>query len=221
MRLPAAVFVVASCSLACGDSTPVVAEQTASPADRSTTPEQAEAPATIEEAAPTAPPPPPTGQDEAHPQSDVTGGEIGQASGVKTNKRDDDGGFGLLELGIDPPEAVCSPGEKLGGKNQPVPTVAFKVERDDESESRIIQRVVRARTNELRACYAKTLTADESATGWVDIELTLATTGKVAAVSVSGFDAKLEKCVKRTIHGLQFPPKIAGPVNLRLRFRPA
>jgi hypothetical protein len=85
----------------------------------------------------------------------------------------------------------------------------------------LIQRVVRAHTPEIRACYEKVLERDPEAEGVVVVEFTIGTAGRVTEATVIGGDIeddRLHACMRGAVLGWLFPRPDGGEVGVSYPF---
>ena len=82
----------------------------------------------------------------------------------------------------------------------------------------LVRRIVRAHINELRGCYAKGLTRRASLHGRVTVAFTVGTQGRVTSTNISHSslaDARVERCISRTVQRWHFPkPRGGGEVRV-------
>jgi len=114
---------------------------------------------------------------------------------------------GTLELISGSPFTVRSP-----------PEVTADVE-PDEATIADLNRALKAQTPKLRACYEKWLKANAGAQGEVELNLSLAATGKVVKVAVDAHDTGMSKdaldCLTRNAKALVLP-KVGSPQEVAL-----
>jgi hypothetical protein len=81
----------------------------------------------------------------------------------------------------------------------------------------IIQKVVRSRFGQFRACYERGLAADPNLHGRVTVKFVIDTDGAVAMVGDAGSDLpdpKVVSCVTKGFGALRFPPPDGGMVTV-------
>lgn len=94
------------------------------------------------------------------------------------------------------------------------PTVTGALDKD------IVRRIIRAHINEVRFCYISALGQDPALVGPLNIDFTIASSGKVASASVGSSPAKeLSNCVAKAVERWQFPkPRGGGLVTVKQAF---
>ena len=81
---------------------------------------------------------------------------------------------------------------------------------------------VHVRFGQVRACYERRLKVDSTLEGTLDLNISIASSGKVTAVTVNRNtvrDAEMLSCVRRTIRGWDFPKPEWGRVVIAKTFR--
>jgi hypothetical protein len=103
------------------------------------------------------------------------------------------------------------------------PTASMKVRIGQAStagklDKDIIRRRIRSRLARIRRCYERELLKNPGLAGTATAELTIAASGRVSQVAVTGFD-EVAPCLERTLRSLVFPrPRGGGQVKVRYPF---
>ncbi len=85
----------------------------------------------------------------------------------------------------------------------------------------LIRRTIRQHVNEIKFCYEKELTRNNSLEGRVMVQFTISTTGQVVSSviqSSSMHNAQVEQCIAGAVHRWQFPKPPAGIVIVSYPF---
>jgi len=117
----------------------------------------------------------------------------------------------------------ASGGNRLGGHDRLRPQVRSATPRVSGSLSRDqTQRVIRAHTNAIRACYERSLQRDPGLQGRVTIQWRIAASGAVASARVASStlrNSAAESCIVRRIQRMRFPrPAGGGSVTVSYPF---
>jgi len=72
-------------------------------------------------------------------------------------------------------------------------------------DKNLIQRPIKARSAEIRACYEHVLVARPALAGTVRAKFAIVASGKVTSVEISGFDRELDECICNEMLQLQYP----------------
>jgi TonB family protein len=107
---------------------------------------------------------------------------------------------------------------KAGVPDPPLPPVVNLVGTLDKD---IIRRTIRQHVNEVKFCYERELTRDNSLEGRVMVQFTIATTGQVVSSVVQGStlrNAQVEQCISSAVRRWQFPRPPGGIVIVSYPF---
>ena len=99
-----------------------------------------------------------------------------------------------------------------GAKGEPTGTI----------NAREVNAFINARFGQVKSCYERRLRNDNSLEGKLDLNIHIASSGKVSWVGVNRDtvrDKEMLSCVKRTIRGWDFPKPIGGKVVVAKTFR--
>jgi hypothetical protein len=102
-------------------------------------------------------------------------------------------------------------GEDRGTKREPIGTINVAA----------VNTFINARFGQVKACYERRLKTNSFLEGKLDLNINIASTGKVTSVSVNRNtvqDSKMLSCVRRTIRGWDFPKPQGGRVIVAKTF---
>jgi hypothetical protein len=85
-----------------------------------------------------------------------------------------------------------------------------------------VNSLVNARFEQVRACYERRLKMNPLLQGDVDLNISIASTGKVTGIAVTADtvrDGEMLECVRRTIRGWTFPKPVGGRAVVAKNFK--
>ena len=131
----------------------------------------------------------------------------------------------IKEKATAPPLVIVEPSKPSNGngKNQHSggPNRESKREPLGTIDVAAVNTFINVRFGQLRACYERRLKVDSSLKGTLDLNISIASTGKVNWVSVNRNtvrDSKMLSCVRRTIRSWDFPKPQGGRVIVAKTF---
>jgi TonB family protein len=167
------------------------------------------------------------GDDDEDVWGGLTGTEVGEAYGVGglglVGTGRGGGGTGEGTIGSIGGGSGSGGSAGLGGISRRVPRVRqSKATVKGSLDKDIIRRIVRAHINEVRHCYNKGLAKDDTLSGKVVVDFTIAATGKVSEAEVDSTtvsDEDVGKCIAKAAKRWKFPkPRGGGVVVVKYPF---
>jgi hypothetical protein len=116
-----------------------------------------------------------------------------------------DAGAAVLVAGEEPKKPKAPAQERLG-------TI----------DAAAVNSFVNARFEQVRTCYERRLKMNPLLAGDLDLNISIASTGKVTGISVTSDsvgDAQMLECVRRTIRGWTFPKPVGGRAVVAKNFK--
>jgi hypothetical protein len=86
-------------------------------------------------------------------------------------------------------------------------------------DKEVIRRPIRREISKITRCYDKQLLANPKlGEGRINVDFSIATSGKVIDATATGFDTAVAECVAAVIRTLQFPKSNSGTIRVSYPF---